>query len=363
MKRTTALFGSAVLVAATMLATVPMAANAAPLTHDQQLALVPPAVTAAGLQDDQLSVWYLDSSNVLHVGLTSYTDAQAASLRTQLGSSVVITQQEQVKAAVGSAPTGSPAAVEAMKSVTPRLTSTATADKAEASAASSSQLTPGPYEPFLSTPNWVGGLRIVRQSGGTTTWCTMSTKWAGKMLTAGHCGPNGASWDQGYYDGSLHSAGPAGTAGSVHWEADNPDVALLSGGAGFDPGVYLSGDNGNVTYAHVAGAAVSQVGTQVCTDGSVTGYTCGATVTIVNGCISMTEGSKTVHECGMDAAKNATNVVTQPGDSGVPVVTKASGGSVVYAGPISGETDSGHTVWYSDISRVKQMRTSSVTVG
>lgn len=138
MKRTTALFGSAVLVAATMLATVPMAANAAPLTHDQQLALVPPAVTAVGLQDDQLSVWYLDSSNVLHVGLTSYTAAQAASLRTQLGSSVVITQQEQVKAAVGSAPTGSPAAVEAMKSVTPRLTSTATADKAEASAASSS---------------------------------------------------------------------------------------------------------------------------------------------------------------------------------------------------------------------------------
>jgi hypothetical protein len=364
MKRTTALLGSAVMVAATLLVTLPVAANAAPLTHDQTLALVPPAVTAAGLNDDQLSNWYLDSAGVTHVGLTSFTASQASALKATLGPATVITKADAVEGAEGYAPVNGPVAA---KLLAPRSRSTRSVTPdigTSGSGGDGKGITPGDYEPFLTVPTYPGGVRIVRQDGGLVVWCSTTALWGGKMLTAGHCGPNGTSWQQGYYEnGEIAASGPAGKASSVHWEADNPDVALLSGGAGWDTGMYISKDKGNVSFVTVAGAAVSQVGTEVCTDGTTSGYGCGAKVTIVNGCVNMTERGKTVHECGMDSAYNPNTVITRPGDSGGPVITKPSGGKVVVAGDISGESNGGHTVWYSDVSRIKQILGSSITVG
>lgn len=364
MKRTTALLGSAVMVAATLLATVPAAANAAPLTHDQQLALVPPAVAAAGLRDDQLSNWYLDGAGVTHVGLSSYTTSQAAMVKAKLGPSTVVTHADPVQGAEGYAAVGSPVAAKLL-APTSRPTSSGTPDiGTSGSGGDGKGLTVGPYEPFLTVPSYPGGVRIVRQDGGLVVWCSTTALWGGKMLTAGHCGPNGTSWQQGYYDGSgIAKSGPAGTASSVHWEDNNPDVALLSGGAGWDKGMYISHDKGAVDFVSVAGAAISQVGTEVCTDGTTSGYGCGATVTITNGCVNMTERGKTVHECGMDSAHNANTIITRPGDSGGPVITKPSNGKVIVAGDISGESDGGHTVWYSNATRIKQILGSSVTVG
>jgi hypothetical protein len=364
MKRTTALLGSAVMVAATMLATLPAAANAAPLTHDQKLALVPTAVTAAGLRDDQLSNWYLDSTGATHVGLTSYTAAQAVILKRQLGPTAIVEQADPVEGAEGYAPVNGPVAKKLLapesqstRSVTPDVGTSG-------SGGDGNGITPGPYEPFLTVPEYPGGVRIVRQDGGLIVWCSTTALWGGKMLTAGQCGPNGTSWQQGYYsNGEIAASGPAGKASSVHWEADNPDVALLSGGAGWTTGMYISHDKGDVSFVNVAGAAVSQIGSEVCTDGTTSGFGCGAKVTVVNGCVSMTERGKTVHECGMDSAYNPNAVIARPGDSGGPVVTKPSSGKVVVAGDISGDSGGGHTVWYSDVSRIKQILGSSITVG
>ena len=364
MKRATALLGSAVMVAATMLATIPAAANAAPLTHDQKLALVPPAVTAAGLRDDQLSLWYLDSTNTLHVGLTSYTPAEAAALTRKLGPSTIISQEDMSESAVGHAPKTS---AVAQKLVTPSAAARTSGptEGTPGSGGVSGGLTVGPYEPFLTVPTYPGGVRIIRDAGSEIVWCSTTSLWGGKMLTAGHCGKNGAAWKQGYYesDGTISSSGPAGTASKVHWEDSNPDVALLSGGNGWDTGIYISGDKGNVTFVHVAGAAVSAIGSSICTDGTTTGYICGGKVDIVNGCTSQTENGKVAHLCGMDSAYSATKILVRPGDSGGPVVTPPSGGKVVVAGDISGQEDGGHRVWYSNATRIKQILGVSVNVG
>jgi hypothetical protein len=364
MKRTTALFGSAVMVAATLLATLPAAANAAPLTHDQKLALVPTAVTAAGLRDDQLSNWYLDSAGVTHVGLSSYTSAQAVTLKAELGSGTIVEQADAAEGAEGYAPINGTVAKKLLAPENPAARTVTPDIGTSGSGGDGKGITPGDYEPFLTVPTYPGGVRIVRQDGGLVVWCSTTALWGGKMLTAGHCGPNGTSWQQGYYkDGEIAASGPAGKASSVHWEADNPDVALLSGGAGWGTGMYISKDKGNVSFVTVAGAAVSQIGSEVCTDGTTSGYGCGAKVNIVNGCVNMTERGKTVHECGMDSAYNPNTVITRPGDSGGPVITKPSNGKVVVAGDISGESNGGHTVWYSDVSRIKQILGSSITVG
>ncbi|ROS36448.1 hypothetical protein [Curtobacterium sp. PhB78] len=364
MKRTTALLGSAVMVAATMLATLPAAANAAPLTHDQQLALVPPAVTAAGLRDDQLSVWYLDEGNTLHVGLTSYTTQQAEALVDRLGTDTVITQEDQPEAAIGHAPKSSAAAKQLLNPSAGARASAIPASGTPSTGGVPGGLTVGPYEPFLTVPTYPGGVRIIRDAGDEIVWCSTTALWGGKMLFAGHCGPNGAKWQQGYYDnGTIASSGSAGTASSVHWEANNPDVALLSGGNGFDKGVYLNGDKGNVTYAHIAGAAVSAIGATICTDGTTTGYVCNAKVNMVNGCTNMTEEGKTVHECGIDSANNPNAIVTRPGDSGGPVLAPSTGGKFLVTGTISAESNGGHTVYYSNANRIKQILGTSVTVG
>jgi hypothetical protein len=364
MKRTAALLGSAVMVAATLLATVPTAANAAPLTHDQQLALVPPAVTAAGLRDDQLSLWYLDAANTLHVGLTSYTPTQADALIRTLGPRTVISQEEMSEPAIGHAPKSSPVAQKLLSPSTAAPRSSDPTEGTPGSAGVPGGLTVGPYEPFLTVPTYPGGVRIIRDAGNEIVWCSTTSVWGGKMLTAGHCGANGAAWKQGYYDsGTIRASGPAGTASKVHWEDSNPDVALLGGGSGWDTGIYLSGDKGDVSYVSVAGAAVSAIGSSICTDGTTTGYVCGGKVDIVNGCTSQTEHGKVAHLCGMDSAYNATKILVRPGDSGGPVVTPPSGGKVVVAGDISGESDGGHRVWYSNVSRIKQILGVSATVG
>jgi hypothetical protein len=364
MKRITALLSSALIASATIIAIALGTGNAASLTHDQRLDLVPAATAAVGLKDDQLATWYLDDSGVTHVGLTSYTAGQAVGLRARLGANTVITQEDLVHSAVGFADISAPVPERKLQA-TARPTAGPGAGSGTPGNTITPGLTPGYYAPFLDVPPYVGGDRIVRQSESKVIWCTVTSLWSGKMLTAGHCGPNGTAWEQGYFDGTvMQTTGSIGKATSVHYEANNPDVALLSGGQGFTTGLYISRDKGDVTYVKVAGAAISQVGTEVCTDGTTTGYQCGAKVTIVNGCVNQYEDliDKTTKICGLDAAYNPNALISQPGDSGGPVITKTSNGKVIVAGNISGSGADYHTVWYSNISRIKQILGSSISV-
>ena len=64
------------------------------------------------------------------------------------------------------------------------------------------------------------------------------SKWGSYILTAGHCGPNGTTWYQGYIN-----SGEMGVAGSRQFSTNSIDAELLAPGEGasYGTGVWLSG--------------------------------------------------------------------------------------------------------------------------
>jgi len=78
------------------------------------------------------------------------------------------------------------------------------------------------------------------------------------------------------------------------------------------PYVYVDSNGGAAT---VDGAALTGTGSVFCTDGSFTGYSCGATVTQYNVCANVSEGSTVYNVCNLDIA-DADHQIVQSGESG-----------------------------------------------
>lgn len=166
------------------------------------------------------------------------------------------------------------------------------------------------------------------------------------MATAGHCGPNGAHWYQGYRDpadGRVYVSGSMGNTYASHYGGGAIDAAMISGSS-YAPSIWTS----STSSLPIAGQAAVGHGTSVCTGGSFTGFVCGGTVDLVDICVNYTDGNTV---CGQDRA-NAAYRLVQSGDSGGPTVVNNGGSSASMAGIISGGTASGTSVYFTHINRV-----------
>ncbi|HEX9089714.1 MAG TPA: hypothetical protein VF867_19640 [Arthrobacter sp.] len=330
------------------------AAPSVPPSHDIRTA-VSAAASQAGL-GDKLSSWS-EKDGVIRVALTQVKGNEAAVLKAKLGKSVIVTQEQRYETATNRTPVRSKS-VEHRMTFAQRVKTWAKSPTTTAPA----PVTPGAYPPFIDSPAYKGGDRIVSQQtiNGTNyvVQCTVTapfiTGGATDMLTAGHCGPVGTHWYQGYWDGSkIQSSGDMGNAAAVSWSNNQIDGTLLSGGS-YTPAITTSA----TTTAPVIGAATVAVGSHVCTDGSFTGYTCGATVTATDVCANVSENGSIVTVCGLDIADAPTKVV-QSGDSGGPVVIQ-SGTGVQIAGTISAQANNGTRVLFTDVRHLQTVFSGTV---
>ena len=277
--------------------------------------------------------------------------AVVAAMRARFGADVDVFEHGPVTSAARI--TQAPAGLKVVKLDMPRRGSHTGAVLPEAAAATA------PTRLQDAQP-YFGGDRIVRtyvQNGvNYIVQCTansailLNSNNSQAMLTAGHCGPTGAVWDQGYYPGTgstIYITGTMGTDQNTQWGNNRVDGEYLTGATyGYDPYVYTS-LTGSVP---IDGSAVTGTGSVFCTDGSFTGYSCGATVTHYNVCANVSEGSVVYDVCHLDIA-DANHLIGQSGDSGGPVLYPNSDGQGddAVAGVISAQANNGDEVYFGDI--------------
>ncbi|MEU4213995.1 hypothetical protein [Actinoplanes sp. NPDC026623] len=298
---------------------------------------VPAAAKAAGL-GDKLALWYVENGKV-KVGVTDASGGVVTELRARLGTDAEIFQHAPIESATRLTP--APADVRIVTGAAPQR-----AGKAVAAATTATRL--------LDSVPYAGGDRItsIQTISGTqyVVQCTVSVKvlpdsGGDAMLSAGHCGPTGTVWYQGYYDsGTVYNTGILGSTTTMQWGNGRLDGELIQGSQyGYFPYAYttLTG------LESVTGIAVTGTGSKVCTDGSFTGYKCGATITKYNVCANITEGTTVYSVCHLDIA-GASSQIVQPGDSGGPVFYPNSTTDVALAGTISAQSNNGREVLFSD---------------
>jgi hypothetical protein len=161
---------------------------------------VPAAAAQEGFAN-RLSVW-AEKDGVLQVGLTSIHGNELAALKKHLGPDVAVFKHDAVESAVKKTPVSAPAPVKSVAAPPKKASGSAPTTFAAAS------LTPSNVPPFIDSQPYYGGDRIVNQRLVNGQWmiyqCTVSSPYlqgtTTYMMTAGHCGPAGASWYQGYYE-------------------------------------------------------------------------------------------------------------------------------------------------------------------
>ncbi|HEY5224888.1 MAG TPA: hypothetical protein VIJ18_17800 [Microbacteriaceae bacterium] len=341
-------FGLALLVGATLAGTAlsPAVAASTPLPAVPNFQSAVPAAAAAGGFANRLSAWY-QSDGVVYVGITHPTGHELAALRTKFGHNVQVFAEPQFSTMVKRTPiVHAPALVHRSGPAKPNLARTAVG----AQSVSPATTTPGNYPPFIDSAPYWGGDRIVSTQGQYIVQCTVTGAYGNGaptyMMTAGHCGPTGTVWDQGYYDGTnIQYSGTMGTDVNTSWGNNRIDGELLSGNS---YGTYVwTGSNSALA---VAGIGRVTPGSSICTDGSFTGHTCGATVASVNTCANINDNGTNFVVCGLDIA-NANVRVVQAGDSGGPVLTGETSTSTQIAGSISAGSSDGLQVLFTDSGR------------
>jgi hypothetical protein len=223
-----------------------------------------------------------------------------------------------------------------------------------------------PYKPGCSRlldcyPYW-GGDRLVRtQPDGNKTLviqCTSAYPWTTKgkpanfstETTAGHCGPTGTQWYQGYYDPSNETVYVSGIAGKdvlTQFGSKRPDGEVLSP-TDFTNDVWAIQPYG----APMVKYAEPVQGQNICADGSFTGEACTGTVQSANACYDITDDltGKVVDECDQAYATSKSKL-SQSGDSGGPVYTYEDAvNSVIAAGSITAGNTSGTELLFTNIN-------------
>jgi len=293
---------------------------------------------------ETLSNWYPDyRTNTVHVGLTTVTAQARAAASAVFGDRVVLEQQPRFNSATKSVPFNG-------KVVTVPSRSKKTGPSAGASIA------PSPGRLLDATPYW-GGDRIVRfwtDSSGQQwiTQCTVAVRARSNnsstyyMMTAGHCGPTGSVWRQGYLetDGTVYVTGLMGNAASTQWGNNLIDAQIIYSGSTYDSYVY----NQPITGVLDVGSATPTVGQYACFDGSVSNYgseDCSSTILTTNGCVNVgNENGGSYHVCGQATAGSNTNTICHHGDSGGPVLNYGTGHYPAFALGIISSVNSAFTI-------------------
>ena len=313
-----------------------------------ELADAVPTFARSAKLTDKLVLWYVQDGRI-HIGVTSTSASMLSSFRARFGTDAVIFRHPRIVSA--SLITVAPKSFQMVRrSVRPHRP--APGVRPAATATAPTRLQDG--QPYF------GGDRIVRTySQGSNNYivqCTVSSPMltsannSQAMLTAGHCGPTGTVWDQGYYPGTggiIYITGTMGTDSLTQWGNNRVDGELLQGATyGYDPYVYVSATASDM----VDGSALTGTGSIFCTDGSFTGYSCGAKVTHENVCANVIEGAAAYNVCHLDIA-DANHRIVQSGDSGGPVLypEPLRPGHVTLAGTISAQSNNGNEVFFSDI--------------
>lgn len=303
-----------------------------------------PAVAAYAGFSDKLVLWSV-SGGKIRIGLTDTSPGIAQVFRARFGPNTIIYHQDPLYSEQRITP--------APKNLRVVRGGVAASNRAVATTTPTRLQDSQPY---------FGGDRIVRTyTQGTQTYivqCTVTTPMltnsngSQAMLTAGHCGPTGTVWDQGYYPGTgsvIYITGTMGTDTVTQWGNGRVDGELLQGATyGYDPDVYISMTGSDA----VDGAGATAGGGTFCSDGSFTGYSCGAVVTSTgyNVCANISDNGTTVNVCHLDIA-NANHRIVQPGDSGGPVLypEPRSPGHVLVVGTVSAGNSSGTQLLFSDV--------------
>jgi hypothetical protein len=292
-----------------------------------------------------LTSWGIDPHlNKVRVGITEITPRLTDLAKATFGDMVVLVQETQPRLA--SKKTRLPKHFS-IRTVDPRRTPSARLDTLAAPA-------PTPSRLLDSMPYW-GGDRIYRlftDSSGDTyvLQCTVAFMWSTPaMSSAGHCGPNGTVWTQGYFDEpsqTLYRTGTMGTVFSVQWGNGRIDAELMNRST-WDAKVYTALQS----EAEVSGYTLPLVGDRVCFDGSVTGEICSPIIRQTNICVNVLDPDtgNTVNVCHLDRADEPlANRICQPGDSGGPVY-QYYGTQISAYGIISATNITGNVCWFSDI--------------
>ncbi|MDZ5444384.1 hypothetical protein U2F26_16815 [Micromonospora sp. 4G57] len=288
------------------------------------------------------SAWFVDAAaGRVQVGLTKVTPQLRQLARATFGDRVELVARQRFDTAVRRDRL-SPGPLHEVA----RPTSGARVVGAMAAAATPTRL--------LDVTPYYSGNRIYRtytQNGQNwVTQCTTAFVVASgstrQMATAGHCGPTGSVWNQGYLDTStntLYRTGTMGTVGRVEWGNNRMDAEVIGGGSYWAGAVYTGPYNSSYAYG-VAGSTSLAVGQSVCSDGSFTGENCGVRVSAINACLDLNDNGTIVHVCNqaMADATGPNYLIVQHGDSGGPVYKLASNPNyTLAAGIISGGSSDG----------------------
>lgn len=177
-----------------------------------------------------------------------------------------------------------------------------------------------------------GGLPMLSTSGRCSAGFNVTDGQTEFILTAGHCGPDGAEW-------FTDNRGRSRIGTTVRRSFPGSDYALVrydSGRAGDGAEIVAIGDGNGV---RITGLADPVVGQRVFRSGSTTGLRDG-TVTALNATVNYPEGTVT--------GLIETTVCAEPGDSGGPLFSEGIALGVTSGG--SGDCAVGGTTFFQPVT-------------
>lgn len=295
-----------------------------------QLGAVESAVTGTGAFKHALAASGAQWSTVgvdptrdqVEIGVTKITKGLQAAVEAQFGEKAYLTVQRTATSTVAQVPNSQLA-------------------KFLSHAARPSHVAINPQDRGTSSNSdvapWYGGDLTAYVQGGTTYICTLGYEFADyTMSTAGHCG----STSQAFYQ--LTNGASQGSTISTQWGNGRIDLKKIDGST-YSPYIWTS----STASVGVSGYTNATVGMDVCTDGAVTGQSCGL-VTDVNITVNDTSPDGTAGTTFQDEITSG-SVLCSGGDSGGPAYKE---GTATAVGTISSESDGGKTCFINDMKQI-----------